>query len=64
MSYEAQQHAPLWSPELYALGTPPMWVVWALLCGGVNYCEHAGRLGWTLAQLAARPCLAWWLPAH
>ena len=27
----------------------PMCVVWALLCGGINYHGHALRLVWTLA---------------
>lgn len=40
----AQHHAAPWSPELDASRDAPMCVVWALLCGGINYYGHAGRL--------------------
>ena len=29
--YTAQQHTPLWSVELYALGVPPNGMAWVLL---------------------------------
>ena len=46
----SEQCTPLWSPELYALGVPPVWAVWALLLWGADYYEWSGRYG--------RPCLA------
>ena len=57
----AQQHTPLWSPELYALGVPHNLDAWAFLEWWANYCRHPGRQGWTLSHLAAKPCLVHWL---
>ena len=63
-SYGAQQHTPLWSPELYVMGCLLRGLCQPFCCGGAEYCGHTGRWGWPLAQLAVRPCLMWWLPAH
>ena len=52
-----QQHAPLWSPELELLVVSPMSAA-CLCCGGASYCVWAGTCGWSLSQLAVRPCLA------
>lgn len=46
----AQQHAPLWTPQLYGLNRP-------ICYGGGNYYECADRQGCFPAQLAASPAL-------
>ena len=63
MSYGAQQCTPLWSPQLYALGVPPVWAARSLLLWWADYCVHTGRYGWLPAQLVARPYLVWRLLA-
>ena len=58
----SQQCTPLWSPELYDLGVPPMWVAWVLLLWQADYwgslvgmagpslvgCQVTGRHSWVI----------------
>ena len=58
---QLKKHTPLWSPELYALGVPPMCTVRALLCSWDNCCGRAGRPG---CPLSVRFFVVQWLWAH
>ena len=58
-----QQHTPLWSPDLYALGVLSMGAAWALLLCQADYCGLIGKHGWSLIRLVARSCLVQKLPA-
>ena len=62
MSYEPQQHTPLLSPELYALGVPPMWAVlahwWEGMGPCVTGCMAQGAWGW--CQPADWGARTWW----
>ena len=53
----SQQHAPIWSPGLYALGVPPLWAAWVLLLWWDDYCGESDRHSWLPVQLVARPRL-------
>ena len=59
----SQKHTPLWSPELYVLGVPPIWAAWVLLLWLADYRGQYGRWGWPPVWLAARLCLIWRMPA-
>ena len=59
----SQQHTSLLSPELYALGVPPMLAGWVLLLWWADYCGWSHRHGSPLVWLVVRPCIAWRLPA-
>ena len=56
----SQLHTLLGSPELYALGMPPIWTVWSFCYGSLKvYCGWSARYAWPLVQLAhpALPCV-------
>ena len=59
----SRQHSPLWSPELYALGVPPIWVVWVLLYDSLTTVGSLVGVAGPPVWLAARHCLVQRLPA-
>ena len=52
----SQQCTPLWSPKLYALGVPSVWVVWVLLWWQVDYYRQSG-LASGFVGCQAWPCV-------
>ena len=60
MFYGAQQHAPLWSPELYALGR----LCVPLSCGKTDYrgCAGSGAGPWPMWLRGCALCSGFYLP--
>lgn len=54
--------SPLFIREICSDGAP-LYMCVPFCCDKANYCGNAGRCGWFLAWLAARPSFVQWLPA-